>query len=82
MNRFKNKFHINNRQKKVVNKLLTAGRGNFKGGLTTKKYVSMAKTSRATTFREISDLVEKKIFTQNPGKGRSTNYDLVWPKPF
>lgn len=70
---------MNDRQRKVVNKLLDAGRGGFQGGLTTKKYVSMAKTSRATAFREISDLVDKKILVQDPdSKGRNVRYDLDW----
>jgi Fic family protein len=69
---------MNERQRKVVNRLLDAGKGGFEGGLTTRKYVSMAKVSRATAFREISDLVEKGVFHQNPAKGRSVSYDLKW----
>ena len=71
---------LNERQKKVINRMLEAGPGKFAGGLTTRKYVSMAKTSRATAFREISDLITKKILHQLPGKGRSVHYDLIWPK--
>ena len=59
---------INERQRKVVNRLLDAGRGGFQGGLTTRKYVSMARVSRATAFREISDLLEKGLLRQNPAK--------------
>lgn len=69
---------LNERQRKVVNRLLDAGREGFQGGLTTRKYVSLAKISRATAFREISDLLEKKILRQNPAKGRSASYDLNW----
>jgi len=71
---------LNERQKKVLNRILEAGPGNFTGGLTTRKYVSIAKTSRATAFREIADMLDKKILRQLPGKGRSVHYDLVWPK--
>lgn len=71
---------LNERQKKIINRMLEAGPGNFTGGLTTRKYVSIAKTSRATAFREISDMLDKKILRQLPGKGRSVHYDLVWPK--
>ncbi|MFA5363231.1 MAG: Fic family protein [Candidatus Omnitrophota bacterium] len=71
---------LNERQKKVLNRLLAAGSGGFEGGLTTRKYVSIAKVSRATAFREISDLLEKKILHQLPGKGRSVHYDLIWPQ--
>jgi len=71
---------LNERQKKVLNRLLDAGPGGFEGCLTTRKYVSIAKVSRATAFREISDLLEKKILRQLSGKGRSVHYDLLWPQ--
>ena len=67
------------RQRKVVNRLLDTGKEQFLGGLTTRKYMSMTKASRATAFREISALVEKNILVQNPeGKGRSVSYDINW----
>ena len=71
---------LNERQKRVINRMLEAGPGNFTGGLTTRKYVSIAKTSRATAFREISGLLDKNILCQLSGKGRSVRYDLVWPR--
>ena len=71
---------LNERQKKVINRMLDAGAGNFIGGLTTRKYVGIVKTSRATAFREISDMLNKKILRQLSGKGRSVHYDLVWPR--
>jgi Fic family protein len=69
---------LSDRQRKVVNVLLNAGQDEFEGGLTTRKYSSIAKVSRATAFREITNLVEKKVILQNPSKGRSTSYDLNW----
>lgn len=69
---------MSDRQRKVVNVLLNAGKDEFEGGLTTRKYSSIAKVSRATAFREITNLVEKKVILQNPSKGRSTSYDLNW----
>lgn len=71
---------LNERQKKVINRMLEAGPGNFTGGLTTRKYVSIVKTSRATAFREISDMLDKKILHQLSGRGRSVHYDLIWPR--
>ena len=71
---------LNERQKKVLNLILEAGPGKFIGGLTTRKYVSVAKVSRATAFREISDMLEKKVLRQLSGKGRSVHYDLIWPR--
>jgi Fic family protein len=64
----------------VVSRLLKAGPGGFEGGLTTRKYMGMTKTSRATSYREISDLLDKGMLYQNPGKGRSVSYDLAWPE--
>ncbi|MBI4208443.1 MAG: Fic family protein [Deltaproteobacteria bacterium] len=69
---------INERQRKVLNRLLDSGRGGFQGGLTTRKYVSLTGVSRATGYREISDLVNKKTLRQNAGKGRNVSYDLNW----
>ena len=71
---------LNEHQKKILNRFLDAGQGNFVGGLTTRKYVSIAKTSRATAFREISDMLDKKILRQLSGEGRSVHYDLIWPQ--
>jgi Fic family protein len=66
---------INERQRKVVNRMLEEYPGSFEGGLNTKKYVSIAKVSRATAFRELDDLVKKNIL--NPiGRGRSTSYEV------
>lgn len=66
------------RQRKILNKMLDAGEGNFTGGLTNRKYASMAKTSRATATRELQHLLETGAIKRNPGKGRSASYDLVW----
>ncbi len=71
---------LNERQKKIVNRILEAGPGNFTGGLTTRKYVSITRASRATAFREIADMLSKKVLRKLPGKGRSVRYDLVWPQ--
>lgn len=68
------------RQRKVVNRLLDAGPDGFTGGLTTRKYAGMTKASRATSYREIADLLDKKVLVQNAGKGRSVNYSLSWPE--
>lgn len=69
---------LNERQRKVLHRLIDAGRDRFEGGLTTRKYVSLAKVSRATAFREITDLLENKILRQNPAKGRSASYEINW----
>jgi Fic family protein len=69
---------INERQRKVINRLLDAGKDGFQGSLTTRKYAAMAKVSRATAFREIADLVENGLLLENSAKGRSVSYDLKW----
>jgi Fic family protein len=70
---------LNKNQNKVINRLAEAGPGGFTGGLTTRKYASMTKTSRATAYRDIADLVMKGILAQNKAKGRSVSYSLVFP---
>ena len=61
---------------------IDAGSAGFMGGLTTRKYMGMTKTSRATSYREITELLNKKMLVQNPGKGRCVSYDLAWPVSF
>lgn len=73
------KTPMNERQRKVVNRLLDAGKGGFEGGLTSRKYVSMARTSRATAYREISELLGNGVLHQNLARGgRSVSYELNW----
>jgi Fic family protein len=74
---------LSERQRKVINRLLDAGIGGFEGGLTTRKYISLANVSRATAFREIVQLLEWGMIRQNPGggrAGRNVSYDIVWPE--
>lgn len=71
---------LNERQKKVLNRMMDEGPGEFEGGLTTRKYVHLARTSRATAFREISDMVQKGLLRQLSGGGRSVHYEILWPK--
>ncbi|NDY74531.1 DUF4172 domain-containing protein [Desulfobacter hydrogenophilus] len=69
---------LNNRQTKVINRLLDAGPNGFDGGLKNKKYMGISHTSRATAQRELADLVQKKVLVRLPGGGRSASYDLNW----
>lgn len=74
---------LSERQRKVINRLLDAGPGGFEGGLTTRKYASLAGVSRATAFREIAQLQEWGMIRQNPAGGRSgrnVSYDIIWPE--
>ena len=67
---------LNERQCKLLNRLLDTGAGQFEGGITTRKYSSLTRCSRATAFRELSDLVEKNCLQPLPGRGRSAGYEL------
>lgn len=75
----KHQFWVNNsgaisneRQKKMLNKLMD----NFKGNLTTSKWAKMTKTSQDTALRDITDLVNKGILEKANSGGRSTHYLL------
>lgn len=70
---------INDRQRKVLNKMLDKGVDGYIGGITTRKYAGIAKVSRATAQRELSDLVRKNCLAPTDAKGRSSSYQIIWP---
>lgn len=70
---------LNERQRKVLNKMLDAGPGRFEGGLTQRKYASMTGTSGATAWRDIEDMLNKGMIIQGEGAGRATHYNLALP---
>jgi Fic family protein len=75
--------NLSARQRKVVNALLDAGPGGFTGGMRTKKYESLAATSRATASRELIEL-EALGLLGCAGAGRSTRYYVKlagWMQP-
>lgn len=63
---------INERQKKVLNKLLDE----FEGKLTSMKWAKITKCSKDTAIRDINDLISKDILQKETAGGRSTNYEL------
>ncbi|MFA5927933.1 MAG: Fic family protein [Candidatus Margulisiibacteriota bacterium] len=69
---------LSDRQRKVLNKLLDAGKGGFLGSLTNRKYAAITRVSRQTATRELQYLVDSGVIKQNKGKGRSVSYDLLW----
>lgn len=69
---------LNARQRKVMNLLLDAGPKGFEGGMSTKKYESIASTSRATASRELIEL-EALGLLRHMGAGRSTRYYVNLP---
>jgi Fic family protein len=66
---------LNERQLKAVHKMLDAGFGGFKGGMTAKKYISITRTSKATATRDLQELAEMGVLLA-AGAGRSVSYDL------
>ncbi len=62
----------NERQKKILNKLLDG----FTGYLTTSKWAKIAKCSQDTALRDIQDLIDKGILIKSNSGGRSTKYEL------
>lgn len=68
---------LNERQIKVLNKILDIGAENFEGGINTKKYMSLTKVSKATAVRDISQLVEFGCIKQIEGtQGRNIRYEV------
>lgn len=66
---------LNERQFKVITKMLEYGIEGFKGGMTAKKYMTITKASKATATRDLQDLVEKQgLFLK--GAGRGIHYEL------
>lgn len=69
---------LNERQRKVLNRLLDAGPAGFQGAMNTRKYMGMTKTSRATAYRELADMVSKGCLRPTVAGGRSSGYELIW----
>jgi Fic family protein len=72
---------LTERQIKVLNRLLDVGAAQegaegFEQGINAEKYKSLAKVSKATATRDLTDLLEKGCLTKLPGGGRSTRYAI------
>ncbi len=66
---------LNDRQTKILRRMLEEGPRGFEGGMNAKKYMSLTGASKATATRDLQDLTEKGIFTP-AGGGRSTCYQI------
>lgn len=66
---------LNERQEKVIARMFREGIDGFKGGLSAENYITIASTSRATTTRDLQDLVEMGALTKT-GELRHTRYHL------
>lgn len=69
------KDQLNERQLRVVRRMLDEGPEGFEGGMSAKKYIAITKTSKATATRDLQDLVACDLFVL-VGGGRSTRYEL------
>lgn len=69
---------LNERQEKVLLRMLAEGPEGFKGGLSAGNYQRIAKTSPATAGRDLADLVEKDALTRT-GERRHARYHLSIP---
>lgn len=67
---------LNDRQLKVVRRMLDEGPDGFEGGMNARKYISIVKTSKATATRDLQRLVELGVLEPHGG-GRSTRYRLL-----
>lgn len=64
---------LNARQAKVVERMFREGPDGFKGGLSAENYIAVTGTSRATTTRDLQDLVAMGALTRT-GELRHTRY--------
>lgn len=71
---------LNERQIKVLNRLLDAGPDGFEGGLNARKYMGLTRSSKATATRDLADLLEKGCVRKGAEGGRSTHYEIRWPE--
>ena len=69
---------LNERQRKVLNRMLEAGPGNFEGGMTPRKYTGLTRAPGITASRDLAYLVAQGLFVRE-GAGRSTHYNLAIP---
>jgi Fic family protein len=66
---------LNERQLKVVKRMLEEGPKGFAGGMNAKKYSGLCKVSKATATRDLQQLADIKAFLVT-GRGRNTSYQL------
>ncbi|RLJ80597.1 Fic family protein [Pedobacter alluvionis] len=66
---------LNDRKKKVLQKMYSFGVDGFEGGMTAKKYISITKTSKATATRDLQELESLGILIAFGG-GRSVHYKI------
>ena len=73
----KYKDQLNERELKVIKRMLEEGPKGFEGGINAGKYAILTKTAKATATRDLQNLLQKGVivFLGNSG-GRSAKYQL------
>jgi Fic family protein len=66
---------LNERQERVIARMLEEGPSGFEGGMSAKKYMVISKASKATATRDLQILTELGVFLTRGG-GRSVSYEL------
>lgn len=69
-------FALNERQRKVLARLLDAGDGGFLGGLTADKYTKLTGASKATATRDLTQLYQLGLLAVQ-GQGKGTRYAVA-----
>ena len=69
---------LNERQRKVVQRLLDDGDGGFLGGLNAEKYTKMTGASKPTATRDMAELVRNGML-RTDGLGKAMRYYVVVP---
>lgn len=69
---------FNERQEKVIARMMREGPDGFKGGLSAENYIRITGTSRATATRDLNELVEINALTRS-GSHKGTRYHLNIP---
>lgn len=63
-------------QRKVLNRLLDGGGNGFEQGISAAQYQKVAKVSKATATRHLTDMLEKSCLKSIAGGGRSVRYQV------
>ena len=64
-------------QRKVLNRLLDGGEKGFEDGISTAQYQKVAKVSKASATRHLTDLLNKGCLQKTSASGRSTRYKVT-----
>jgi Fic family protein len=67
--------HLNERQKKAIERMFREGPEGFAGGLSAENYIRITQASRPTATRDLYELFIKKVFIRT-GEKKSTRYYL------